>query len=202
MKVDAWLKIFKQNRQKKLFSLSDINQLVDESRENIAVELTRLVKKEVISRITRGWYTNPFNLPSYEEISMILRVPCYLSMEYALSRYGTLSQRAVTFTLITTQKPYIYKKGKEVYEYHQIKRSLFWGYKQDRDILIAEAEKALLDLIYIRMIHSKQVSIEQFSSLLDDMYKEDFNKNKLKKYAKQFGGMTQEILYHTDLVKK
>jgi len=185
-----------------MFSLSDINQLVNEPRESIAVELTRLVQKDMISRVTRGWYANPFNPPSHEEISMILRVPCYLSMEYALSRQGILSQRVSTFTLVTTQKPYIYKKGEVVYEYHQLQRSLFLGYKQDGDILIAEVEKALLDLIYIRVVHTKQVSIEQFSSLLDDMYKEDFNINRLKKGGKQFGGMTQKILYHLGLITK
>jgi len=125
---------------------------------------------------------------------MILRVPCYLSMEYALSRQGILSQRVSTFTLMTTQKPYIYQKGEMIYEYHQLNRSLFWGYKQDGDILVAEVEKALMDLIYIRIVHSKQLSIEQLSSLLDDMYKEDFDRNRLKKGAKQFGGMTQEIV--------
>ncbi len=185
-----------------MFSVNDINQLVNEPRENIAVELTRLVQKDVISRVTRGWYTNPFNTPSPEEISMILRVPCYLSMEYALSRQGILSQRVSTFTLITTQKPYTYQKGEIIYEYHQLQRSLFWGYKQDGDILVSEIEKALLDLIYLRVVHSKQISIDQLSSLLDDMYKEDFDKNRLEKGAKQFGGMTQELLCHLGLITK
>ena len=150
----------------------------------------------MISRVTRGWYANPFNPPSREEVSMILRVPCYLSMEYALSRQGILSQRASTFTLMTTQKPYLYQKGEVVYEYHQLQRSLFWGYKQDGDILVAEVEKALMDLIYIRIVRSKQLSIEQLHSLLDDMYLEDIDVNKLKKDVKQFGGMTQEIVSH------
>jgi len=156
----------------------------------------------VISRVTRGWYANPFNPPSSEEISMILRIPCYLSMEYALSRQGILSQRVSTFTLATTQKPYIYQKGEVVYEYHQLQRSLFWGYKHHGDIHVAEVEKALMDLIYIRVVHSKQVSIDQLSSLLDDMYKEDFDVNKLKKGGKQFGGMTQKILGHIGLITK
>jgi len=66
---------------------------------------------------------------------MVKRHPSYLSMEYALSQQGILSQRACTLTLITTKIPRIYKTKDIILEYHQISRTLFWGYKKQGIVL-------------------------------------------------------------------
>ncbi|HEC87730.1 MAG TPA: hypothetical protein ENI52_00255, partial [Thermoplasmata archaeon] len=159
MKVDEWFEFFKKYKEKKLFSFTDILQLTGGDKPKIYVELSRLVKSGIVNRVAKNWYENPFSPPSKEEIAMVLRYPSYLSMEYSLSKQGILSQMVYTLTLVTTKLPYTYKTSKAVYEYHQINKNLFWGYKREGNILSAEPEKALLDLIYIRYAKNRGLNI-------------------------------------------
>ncbi|MBN1860982.1 MAG: hypothetical protein JW840_05935 [Candidatus Thermoplasmatota archaeon] len=202
MKVDEWLLFFKQHPQKKLFCLSDLTQLIDEPKKSLSVQLTRLVHAKVLLRAAQGWYANPFHQPSAEEIAMVLRIPCYLSLEYALSRQGILSQAPYTMTLVTTRPPYTFHRKDKRYEYHQIHKSLFWGYEQEQGINIATAEKALLDLLYIRGIRSKQVPTQGFRSLFDDMDLEFLNKNRFKDYANKFRKGTERLAVDLGIIPK
>lgn len=133
-------------------------------------------------------------VPTFEEISMVIRNPCYLSMEYALSRHNVLSQRVYTFTLVTTKLPYSFKTGECMFEYHQVKKNLFWGYTTDNDIKTAEPEKALLDLIYVRVVKGRGHKNSYLGSLMDDMCLEDLDQKKLVSYSKRFDKTTRRIL--------
>ncbi|RLF39811.1 MAG: hypothetical protein DRN12_06440 [Thermoplasmata archaeon] len=202
MKIKEWIKFFKQHNNKKIFSFSDLLQLTTYNRQTLYVELNRLTKQGIINRITREWYENPFNPPTKEEIAMILRYPCYLSMEYALSKHGILSQTVYTLTLVTTKTPYTYKTRNTTYEYHQIKKEFFWGYNKKDDILIAEPEKALIDLIHIR--YRSKNREEKLFSLTRDLYIEELNHEKLYKYAKKINkriGKLVEMITHSPLSK-
>jgi len=194
MKVNEWLGFFKKHQGKKLFSLSDISGLMDESRASVSVQLTRLVRSGLLVHPVRGWYENPFQPPSEEETAMVIRYPSYLSMEYALSRHGILSQKVFTLTLVTRKLPYTFRTEHCVYEYHQIKKELFRGYVQEGSVLIAESEKALLDLIYIRAVHSKEMDGSSLRSLVDDMDLDELDLKKLNEYAESFDGRTRDIL--------
>ncbi|MFO7991144.1 MAG: hypothetical protein R6U61_02480 [Thermoplasmata archaeon] len=194
MKIDEWLDFFKEHKQKSLFSFSDLLQLTDEDRNSLSVQLSRLTDSNVVRRAVRGWYENPFNPPSPEEVSMIIRYPSYLSMEYVLSKDDILSQTVYSLTLITTKKPYSYSyEGKEL-EYHQIHRSLFFGYEKEGSILTAEDEKALLDLLYIRYVKSNEMDREGVLSLLDDMYLEYLDREKLFRYSERYPGKVKDVL--------
>jgi len=202
MKVDEWLNFFKEHQGKKLFSLSDVAQLTGIPKSSLSVQLTRLVKAKVIQRASQVWYENPFNTPSAEEISMVLRHPAYISMEYALSKHGILSQSVYTLTLITTKPQYVYNTKEMVYEYHQISKSLFWGYQNNETVLAAEPEKALLDLIYIRCIKNKELNIDGIASLINDISTDEFDLEKIRRYSKSFGPKTRKTLYQLKILKK
>ena len=194
MKIDEWLNFFKIHKRKKIFSLSDLFQLTEEDKSFLAVQLNRLVKAGVIKRIAYGWYENPFAPPSQEEVAMVLRHPSYLSMEYALSKHGILSQTVYTFTLVTTKLPYTYRTERAVYEYHQISKKLFWGYKKEEMVQIAEPEKALLDFIYIRYAKNRDLNIERIESLINDMDIKELDSKKLHMYSKKFPPKTRKVL--------
>ena len=202
MKVDEWLKFFKQHQEKKLFSLSDLVQLTGMKKSSLSVQLTRLVKANVIQRASHLWYENPFNTPSAEETAMVIRHPSYLSMEYALSKHGILSQATHTLALITTKLPYTYKTQHTTYEYHQIDKSLFWGYKKEGMILTAEPEKAILDLIYIRYSRNKNPNFTAIASLINDMSTEELNFKRLQEYSKKFNSTTGKALNRLGLIIK
>lgn len=194
MKVDEWLNFFKQHKEKKIFSLSDLVQLTGEDKSSLSVQLTRLVKAGVISRAAQVWYENPFMPPSFEEVAMVVRYPSYLSMEYALSKHGILSQAVYTLTLVTTKLPYTYRTDRAIYEYHQVNQSLFWGYLKEGTVLTAEPEKALLDLIYIRYASTRELNIDGIASLVNDMTVYEFDLEKLHQYSKKFNFGTRKVL--------
>jgi len=198
MKVDEWLGFFRKHTGKKIFSLHDIVLLSGEGKSSASVQLSRLVKYGIVERPVRGWYMNPFTPPSAEELSMMVRRPSYLSMEYALSRHGILSQNVFTITLVTPKLPYTYRTLGAILEYHQIKRSLFRGYVHEGPVLVAEPEKALLDLIYIRYVRGREYERYSLDSLVDDMYLEELDRGKLLRHAEGFDVRTREVI--SDLV--
>ncbi len=195
MKVDEWLDLFRQNRGKSLFSLSDLVLLTGDQRPSLSVQLSRLVASGVIERPARGWYANPFAFPSDEEVAMVIREPSYLSMEYALSREGILSQQVQVLTLVTTRLPYTFRTGDVVFEYHQVKRPLFWGYRREGEVMVAEPEKALLDLVYVRHIRGRDMTRGALDSLMDDMYLEELDKQRLSLHAELFDSRTRAVLW-------
>lgn len=194
MKVDDWLDLFRENRNKRLFSLSDLVLLTGDDRSSLSVQLSRLVRSGVIERPVRGWYSNPFAPPSDEEVAMVIRQPSYLSLEYALARRGILSQAVHVHTLVSTRLPYTFHSGPRVFEYHQVKRDLFWGYEREGYVLVAEPEKALLDLIYVRVVRGRKMGRGALDSLVDDMYMEDLDQDRLSRYANGFDTRTREVL--------
>jgi predicted transcriptional regulator of viral defense system len=194
MKIDKWLDFFKNNKNKSLFSFSDVVILTGENKASIAVQLSRLVKSGIIEHPVRGWYVNPFRAPSNEELAMVIRYPSYLSLEYALSKHGILSQNVFTYTLISTKLPYIYRTNENIFEFHQVKRSLFWGYQKEGFVQIAEPEKALLDLVYIKVVRGRNLNPSALGSLMEDMYLEEIDHKKLFQYADRYDETTLKIL--------
>jgi hypothetical protein len=174
--------------------LNDLKVLTEENTSTISVQLSRLSRNGFVVNPIKGWYTNPFNPPSSEELSIVLRAPCYLSLEYALSRHGILSQDVHTYTLVTTKLPHTYWSNEDVFEYHQVKRSLFWGYEKEGSVQIAEPEKALLDLIYIRYSMKRKKDESMIFSLIDDMYLGDIDRETLSDYSKRFNNNILDFL--------
>lgn len=199
MKMDEWLGFFRKHMGKKLFSFHDIVLMSGEEKPSVSIQLSRLVGSGITERPVRGWYVNPFAPPSAEELSMVIRHPSCLSMEYALAKHGILSQNVYTLTLVTPRLPYTYRTGNGVFEYHQIKRSLFRGYVIEGSILVAEPEKALLDLIYVRHVRGRDFSKSALDSLMNDMYLEDLDQRKLLGFAEGFDTRTREAI--SDVMK-
>jgi hypothetical protein len=200
VKVNEWMDFFSDNKNKKIFSLNDLKVLTGDNTSTISVQLSRLSRSGLVKNPIKGWYTNPFNSPSSEELSMVLRAPAYLSLEYALSKHGILSQDVHTYTLITTKLPYTFRSNEDIYEYHQISRSLFWGYGKEENIQIADPEKALLDLIYIRYSRKRNANETLLLSLMDDMYLEDIDEEILKDYSNKYDSATKDFIVKNSVI--
>jgi hypothetical protein len=187
VKTNEWLDFFRRHTEKKVFALTDIEQMTGLSKSHLQVELGRLVRRGVLKRLARKWYTNPFAPPLIEEAAMVVRYPSYISLEYALAQEGILSQTAFTVTLVTTKLPYTFHLDGATLEYHQIAKRLFWGYRFDGRANVALPEKALLDFIYIRHLKTRDLAAARLHSLLDDMYLEELNTERLLSFAAEFG---------------
>ncbi|HQL67351.1 MAG TPA: hypothetical protein PK151_07405 [Caldisericia bacterium] len=187
MKLEEYLEFFKKYYYKKLFNLNELHSLTNIPKNILTVELNRLVEKKIVERVTKGVYVNPFNKPSIEEISMFLKFPSYISMEYALFVQNIMSQAVYTLTLITTLTPYEYQFKNYSLEYHQIKKEFFFGYYESSPkIYMAYPEKALLDIIYIRYKKGKMDKYI-FESFLSDLYLSELNEKKVVEYAEKMG---------------
>lgn len=164
---------------KPYFTVADLEKVLDLKRNSLYVLLNRLVKNGTLIRLKRGVYQPEFQSLELEKVANELYYPSYLSFESALSRYGVLSQTPYVLTFATTKTTKrLNLAGKEV-EYRQLKDKLFFGYKLEKGVYLAEPEKAILDQLYM-MGKGKTTSDTSEWSLID------LDKTKFLKYAKKF----------------
>lgn len=174
MKTSDWLKFFQENRDIKVFHIKHLRLLTQMPAVSLRTSLSRLAKKKIVKRVCRGYYVNPFNPPTLEEIATLIYSPSYISLESALSYWGILSQMPQILTMVTIKLPFRINTEFGKIEYRQIKKENFWGFIKKNNFFIAEPEKALLDYIYLY----KNLD---FSELDLDVLK----KSKLRNYAKR-----------------
>ena len=138
------LKLIKELEKRAVFSLNDISRICYCSKDYAKIILNRLLKKELIYKITKNRYTLKTDIYI---IATNLKHPCYISFWSASSYLGYTEQILNTIQIATTQK---YKnlefKG---YKIDFIKIKDFFGYRKQRtdigEIFIAEPEKLFLD---------------------------------------------------------
>lgn len=137
-----------------IFRLSDVLKLYPHFDSK---RLNEWQRKGYITKLINGRYI--FNSINVDEnvlfqIANVLVHPSYVSLESALSYHHFIPEQSFSVTSVTTQKTSSYTTPKGSFYYQSIKESLFFGYKVqtslNRPILIAEPEKAILDLLYLR----------------------------------------------------
>ena len=178
MKTADWLNFFNKHSDTKIFHINHLKLLTNIDTHSLRVALARLNKKNIVKRICRGFYANPFNPPTLEEISSQIYPPSYISLESALYSWGILSQIPQVLTCVTTQLPRTFNTSFGIIEYHQIKKDYFWGFINKQGYFIAEPEKALLDYLYL---YKKMVD----KSILSELNLNDINRRKLKSYVEK-----------------
>ena len=176
MKIQEWLEFFKKFKNISIFHINHLKLLTKADAHSLRVALSRLDGNKIVKRICRGFYANPFNLPTLEEIAGRIYEPSYISLESALSNYGILSQIPTVLTCVTTRLPRVFKTSFGIIEYRQIRPGLFWGYVKKRSHFIAEPEKALLDYLYLSKDKKFKLSL---------LGLEGVNIKKTEKYAKK-----------------
>ena len=159
-------------------------------------------KKGYIVKIRHKWYCFPEFLHqgnAHLLIANTMYSPSYVSLETALSYHGIIPETVVTITSVTTKKTYTVSNKTGDFNYAHIKKSLFFGYEfvpftpeyrgtapeKQRQLRIADAEKALLDFFYIRKKYNTEAEIRALR-MDPDILEEDINKEKLARYLDIF----------------
>lgn len=139
------------------FDLATLVQLADERRESLCMQLHRWCASGKVLALRRGMYAlaeryrrGPLHAA---ELANVLHAPSYLSGEWALGYYGLIPERVVTYTSVTTKAPRQFENAFGVFAYRHVKPAAFFGYRgvqiEGRRVVLATAEKALLDLWYL-----------------------------------------------------
>jgi predicted transcriptional regulator of viral defense system len=164
---------------KPYFTTADLERIIGLTGKSLAVTLGRLVKDNVLLRVRRNMYVVAGTAIDVERIGMALRYPSYLSFESALSRHGILSQIPHTVTFATT-RPSGHETIATIHvEYSHLPTALFWGYKNENGLQVAEPEKALLDQLYM-------VAKGNRSLVIDELDLHSINHKTFNEYASRF----------------
>ncbi|OGC07353.1 hypothetical protein A2230_09005 [candidate division WOR-1 bacterium RIFOXYA2_FULL_36_21] len=170
-------------------------------------QLSSWQKNGYIVKIKNGVYAFSKRIDeiSGEEVAQKIYSPSYLSYEKALYFYGFIPEMVYAFTLATPKTTRTFENEFGKFIYHNIKRSLFFGYVsmqgKSESYLVAEPEKAILDFLYLRKSSIKiKEDISSFRFNFKEI-KEKTDFTKFKKYLKSFNNKkfekTVKIFFET-----
>lgn len=163
-----------------LFSIKTLRDLTGEMPEATFFSmLKRLTARNVLRKLERDKYLLCGAQIHDFRVANFLYEPSYVSLEAALNFHGVLSQFPYEISSVTPKKPVVKTADGKAFRYARIKKSLFWGYESAHGFLIAQPEKALLDLLYLS---SKGLAIVH----MDEMDMSRLNGKRLKAYARKF----------------
>jgi len=180
------------NKNISIFSVDDFTKLFNVSARRASNFLVRNLKQNSnFIKIKKGLYIFASNSPIKFEVANKIYQPSYISFETALSYYNIIPEAVYTITSATTKGTKDLEIQNTSYKYYKLKKELFFGYKpvtiQQKIVLMADKEKALLDYIYLASLKKKPILNERIDlSKIDKdkwdyyvkLFKEKIRKNK------------------------
>lgn len=186
----------------KLFDLAcfNIHQVYSWSPGFDRNNLTRWVARGYLVRLRQGYFAFPEykNKPDYYFYfaNRIYR-PSYISLQSALAFYGMTPEEVVQITSITSLKTGSFKNDFGEYSYRSIRDDLFFGYilkpmADNRTVMFASPEKALLDLLYLYPFYNTGKEMEELR--LDENYlNESLKKDLLIDFCTRFQSKSLDL---------
>lgn len=162
----------------------------------MGIQLARWHNKRLVLQLRKGLYILNENdrrvTPSRMFMAGEIYNPSYVSLEYALSFYGLIPERAADVTCVTTRKTARFQNDFGTFTYQHVKMNCFNGFTEQKDenglsFFIATPEKAVADFIYL---HQNTFAGDYRKALAESMRLQNtagLNKNKIRKYAEAFG---------------
>jgi len=155
--------------------------------------LLNWVKKGSLIKLRNGFYSFPEYLaePGFELfIANRIYRPSYISLHSALSFYGMIPEAVVQISSVTSLKTAGFVNPFGSYSYKSIRAELMFGYdlkpfSKSRSLLIAQAEKALLDLLYLNPYYDNKEEMEALR-LDEDFMQDSLNVELLRDYTAKF----------------
>ena len=172
---------------KTYFFRKDIEKFHPGKKGNLSVLLNRMARKKKITRLMRSLYVLNVPATDWESLACELVKPSYISLEYALWRYGLINEIPARITLVTTGKSRLYTFPNTVLEYTHINSARFFGYTVERNALLAAREKAFLDELYL-------VGLKKRSLNLLKIEPASLDRKLLEAWGKRYPSCTRKLL--------
>jgi len=153
-------------------------------------------KRDLITKITHNFYVFNDKELSEDDLYFIankIYSPSYISLEGALYYYDLIPETVYQVTSITTRKTKKISNDIANFSYRHIKPELFFGYKNIKKnnftYQLAEPEKAILDLLYLRSDIKNQKQLKNLR-IKKDIFLEKVDQDKIREYLKKFSSNT------------
>jgi predicted transcriptional regulator of viral defense system len=139
-----------QQCHRSLFTTEDLKKLLNIAKENTLYKrIERLINQGILLSITKGKYRYAYNEANDFEIANFIHNPSYLSFESALNFYGILIQTPYQMLSATTARSKTIEVNNKEYRYIHLLPELYFGYRKEKNFLIAYPEKAIIDQLYL-----------------------------------------------------
>lgn len=172
-----------ENSESPFFTRGNLKVILGDNRRTVDYRIRALIKRGVLRSIKPGFFLNEFlykNSSNPDEIlcyvGSILVPQSYVSLQWALSKYGILAEGVYSLTFITIRKTRKFLSGGVSLTYRSIKPSLFFGFRSQTtgnfEYQIASPAKALFDYFYLSPSGSERQE-NRFN--LDVLTQEDIN---------------------------
>ena len=146
------------------YTKQNLNLYLNKNDEALNYWIKTLIRKEALIPMKKGMYISSFYMEKVksknemeeylEYLANIMRYPSYISLEYALAKYGLIPESVFQITAITTKTTRKYDSKIITFSYRKIKDVLFSGFTEqkygDWNIRFATAPKALFDYLYLK----------------------------------------------------
>jgi len=155
--------------------------------------LSRWTKQNLLVKLRNSWYS----FPEYVKISNFhffvsnkIYAPSYISLHSALAFYGIIPEAVVHTTAVSSLKKANFENLFGSFSYQRILPDLMFGYEQktflnNRSLLFATPEKAILDLFYLYPMYSNEQEIRELR-FDEDFLQESLNTSQLKEFTERF----------------
>lgn len=146
------------------YTKQNLSLCLDKKKENLNYWIKKLLRQKILIALKKGFYISSFYLDKVKEqkqneryleyLAGVLRYPSYISLEYALAKYGLIPESVFRITAITPKTTRIYKSDLTTFTYQSIKTNLYTGYIEEKFgknlYRIATPSKALFDYLYLK----------------------------------------------------
>lgn len=191
-----------QERGVSLFTHRDFSRIFKTSAQQTSYFLETYTKRDFLVRLKKDVYTIKMRLPNEELVANAIYKPSYLSLEYALSRYGIIPESVYNITSITTKITASFTALGKEFSYRKIKKEAYTGYvpekRNGKIIFIAEPEKALADYLYFVSLGRKTLNDRIDWSRLDKKktiaYGKLFQRKKMDALIEQVFSMNSTVI--------
>lgn len=142
-----------------------LSNILEKDGFSLSYWVQRLIKTGEIIPLKKGLFISrnyllkvkgqPSLLDNYREyMAGLLRTPSYISLEYALAKYGIVPDVPFAITSITNKSSRVFANEFGTFIFRNVKEPLFCGYKEKffdgKRYYFATPAKALFDFVYLR----------------------------------------------------